>query len=58
MYRTEILPAPVQMLNPGLSEARNVNERGPIDTFITRDPTPKSISRRAWRRRREQRGKS
>lgn len=31
---------------------------GELDTFITPDPTPKTVSRRQWRRRRVRRGKS
>jgi hypothetical protein len=35
----------------------NTNADG-VDTLITREPTPKMVSRRQWRRRRVRRGKT
>jgi hypothetical protein len=35
-----------------------VNAIGPVDGFVTAEPTPKPESRRGWRRRRIRRGKS
>ena len=36
----------------------SVNEVGGPDQFVTLEPTPKSESRRGWRRRRVRKGKS
>lgn len=38
-----------------VSAIRNAND---VDTWITPNPTPKTSSRRAWRRRRMRSGKS
>ena len=53
MYRQQgaILPG----TNPQVIMNVNTDD---VDTFITADPTPKSVSRRQWRRRRVRRGKS
>lgn len=53
MYRQEAATLPGT--NPQIIMNANTNN---VDTFITADPTPKSVSRRQWRRRRVRRGKS
>ena len=40
------------------SDAAPVNSVSSVDDFVTAEPTPKSESRRGWRRRRVRRGKS
>lgn len=53
MYRQETATLPGTHAQVIMSA--NTND---TDTFITPDPTPKSVSRRQWRRRRVRRGKS
>lgn len=49
------------LANAAFSPASLVLQAGQpnrMDTFITPDPTPKPVSRRAWRRRRMRKGKT
>ena len=60
MYRNETsqtAPTNPMVINSISAEGRNDNERD-VDTRLTADPTPKSVSRRSWRRRRVRMGKS
>jgi|GEM_PF-3342580 len=60
MFRTNEIAANSTIQSPASIDQAGlpVNAIGEVDDFVTAEPTPKSESRRGWRRRRIRRGKS
>jgi hypothetical protein len=58
MYRNETSQTSKSTIQNAVILSENLSNMNDVDTVLTPNPTPKSVSRRAWRRRRVKEGKS